>query len=103
MPFLTLSLILTSFVMVELRHYVRAHRDSQFQLFQKIIRTNPYELRENAHLKSQFYAFIDPTNGIFPFVNSFMSPAVKSNMTRIFSHKISVREANAMFTEEAIS
>ena len=100
MPFLTSSLILTSFVMVELRHSVRAHRDSQFQLFQKIIRTNPYELRENAHLKSQFDALIDPTNGIFPFVDSFTSPAVKSNMTRIFSRKISVREANAMFTEQ---
>ena len=71
MPLLTSSLILTSFIMVELKHSVRAHRDSQFQLFQKIIRTDPYELRENAQMKSQFDALIHPTNGIFPFAKSF--------------------------------
>ena len=55
LPFLTLSLMLTCFVMVELKHSVRAHGHPRFKRLQDITRMDPYELRESQELRDEIF------------------------------------------------
>ena len=44
LPFLTSSLVLTCFYIIELQHSVRVYQDISFQCLQHIIRMDPFEL-----------------------------------------------------------
>ena len=54
LPFLTSSMVLTSFQAIKLQHSVRAHGDVDFQRLQELTRKCPYELRQSIELKNEF-------------------------------------------------
>ena len=55
LPFLTSSLVLTSFQAIKLQHSVRAHGDLDFQRLQELARKCPYELQNSTDLKNEFF------------------------------------------------
>ena len=54
LPFLTSSLMLTCFKMIELKELVWAHGDPDFQRLQEIKRMNPFKLMSNNIIKEEF-------------------------------------------------
>jgi predicted GIY-YIG superfamily endonuclease len=96
LPFLTSSLVLTCFKMVELAHSVRAHGDEEFQRLQAITRMNPFDLASNESIKSEFF---DLASRIFTYVSSWDDPKITPNMVRAFSRKIPTQEALKEYRE----
>jgi len=90
LPFLTSSLVLTSFQAIELKHSVRAHGDLEFQRLQELTRKCPYELRNKIDLKNEFY---DLASRILTFVPNWNDDGIGPNMMRIFSRIRPAQEA----------
>ena len=90
LPFLTSSLVLTSFVAVKLQHSVRAHGDIDFQRLQSITRMNPFELRNDSSLKQEFF---DLAGSILTFVPDWNDSRISPNMMRAFSRIRPAQEA----------
>ena len=89
-PLLTSSLMLTCFVMFELKHSVRAHGDKDFQRLQAITRMDPFELLASPELKREFYKL---ARKIFTYVLNWNSPKIGPNMMRAFSRVLPAQEA----------
>ena len=90
LPFLTSSLVLTSFQAIKLEHSVRAHGDPDFQRLQALTRTCPYELRDNIQLKNEFF---DLAGRILTFVPNWNDNKINPNMMRAYSRIRPAQEA----------
>ena len=90
MPFLCSSLILTSFVMVELRHSVRAHGYPEFKRLQDITRMDPQQLRRSPELKAEFAELAESN---LTFVASWEDDSIGPNMLRSYSRRMPAQEA----------
>ncbi len=99
LPFLMSSLVLTSFSMVQLKESVRAHADTDFQDFQRLIRKNPFDLRQNDEDRRRFFHL---ARTLFKYVRDWSDPRIKSNMAHVFSRKAYVRSATDLYTDELI-
>ena len=96
LPFLTSSLIITCFVMIELKFSVRAYGDVDFQRLQKITRFDPYELRESQELKDEFF---EVAGRILTYVSTWDDKRINPNMMRSFSRKIPAQETLIAYRE----
>ena len=74
--FLMSSLILTSFVMIELVHSVCAHSDPQFQRVQAITHMHPSTFDNDESIIPEARELI---NNIFTFVDNWQSPLITPN------------------------
>ncbi|MDB4430362.1 GIY-YIG nuclease family protein [bacterium] len=98
LPFLTSSLMLTCFLMVELKCSVRAHGDTDFQRLQAIIRMNPFVLMTpNTPMTSEQIAikeeFFELAGRVLTFVPNWSDPRISPNMMRVFSRVRPAQEA----------
>ena len=82
LPFLTSSMVLTSFQAIKLQHSVRAHGDVDFQRLQELTRKCPYELRQSIELKNEFFEL---AGRILTFVPNWRDNRISPNMMRAFS------------------
>ena len=78
LPFLTSSLMLTCFMMFELKHSVRAHGDPDFQRLQEITRMNPYTLLNNNGIKNEFFQLAEKLT----YVSDWKDNRIGPNMMR---------------------
>jgi hypothetical protein len=58
LPFLTSSLMMTCFSMIELQHSVRAHGDIEYQRLQAITRMNPFAIVNDNVIKQEFMSLV---------------------------------------------
>ena len=106
LPFLTSSLMVTSFVMVQMRHSVRAHGQPAFQRLQDITRMNPGYLLANPQIKEEFFLLAggdprDPNdNGILTFADSWSDDKISPGMMRAYSRRIPVQDALAVYMQD---
>ena len=90
MPFLCSSLMITSFVMVELKHSVRAHGHPEFKRLQDITRMDPRELRQSPELKEEF---MNLAKNNLTFVKNLDAEQITNNMLHSYSQKMPAMEA----------
>ena len=96
LPLLVSSLMLTCFVMIELKHSVRAYGDVEFQRLQQLTRLDPYELRSSEELKNDFFALAEQ---ILTFVPNWEDEQINPNMMRAFLRKIPAQETLVAYRE----
>jgi hypothetical protein len=96
LPFLMSTLVLTCFSMVQLNESVRAHADPDFQEFQRLVRTNPFELRRNNEARERFFEL---AGRLFRYVQDWDSHHVTSGMAHVYARKKYVKSATTMYTE----
>jgi len=78
LPFLVSSHILTNFILVELKHSVRAHQDPSFQEIQNITRMSPSKLKQNKAIKRRFTELMSKhITFVDDFDNSIITPDVQ--------------------------
>ena len=91
LPLLVSSLILTNYILVELKHSVRAHQDVDFQEIQNITRMNPDELMNNEWWKRRFRHLMKKT---LTFVPNFEAAEITPNTQRMFARRAKAFEAS---------
>ena len=77
-------MVLTCFEALELKHSVRAHVDLDFQRLQDIMRMNPFQLRNDSVVKTEFFEL---AGRILTFVPNWNNSRITPNMMRCFSQK----------------
>ena len=98
LPMLLSSFVTTCFVMVVLKHSVRAHNQTKFERFQDLTRMNPGELLSSPAYKEEFFKLAGgekgskTDKGIFTFAESWESPEIHLGMMCAFSRKSKVDE-----------
>ena len=90
LPFLTSSLILTNFVMVQLQNSVRAHGQTDFERLQDITRMNAGILLTDPNIKDEFVRL---ASNILTFADDWDDDRINAGMLRAYPRKVRVNDA----------
>lgn len=100
LPLLVSSLILTNFILVEMKHSVRAHDDVDFQRIQNITRMYPDRLRSDAALRKEFKHLVLNT---LTFVDGFDAPEITPNTQLMFARRVKAFEAASNYVQSLVT
>eukprot|EP00957_Ditylum_brightwellii_P002295 176947-Ditylum_brightwellii.AAC.1 len=94
-PFLMPSLMLTCFMMYELKHSIRAHSDPDFQQLQAITRMNSFEILASKDLKDNIFQLANRLT----YVPDLNDNRIGPNMMKAFSRVCPAQEALKEYRE----
>ena len=94
LPFLTSSLILTNFVMVQLQNSVRAHGQTDFERLQDITRMNAGILLTDPNIKDEFVRL---ASNILTFADDWDNDRINAGMLRAYPRKVRVNDAPTQY------
>ena len=100
-PFLMSSHVLTDFVLIELKHSVRAHGDGPFQRIQQLCRMSPGLLLSDEPqdeggetYEAEFKRLLEEN---FTFVDSWDSAAITPDVQRMYARRMPAYEASEQY------
>jgi hypothetical protein len=96
LPFLVSSFMLTCFMIVILRHSVRAHGDQEFQRLQELTRMDAQVLLSRPELKEEFF---EKAGQLLTYVPDWDDDRIGPNMLRVFSRKLPAQQRLVQYRE----